>query len=136
MAQKVVQRIHEPDDSIKIVYITDFDNERTDESTIISHLDAHIVVRYMPMDCNKSSSRTFMCTTTQDMYYYLELVARLLVNDRSKFVGVQVFVPGFPSILLDPIDFATVSVQDTLAETFDHWHYVACIPRSKIFSET
>jgi hypothetical protein len=128
MAQRA-QRVHEPDDSIKIVFISDFEKESTDEATIISHLDSSIFVRYVPMDVNKSSSRMFVCKDKHEMYYYLELVARLLVNDRSQFVGVQVFVPGFPSILLDPIDFATVSVQDTLAETFDHWHHVACIPR-------
>lgn len=129
MAQQRHPRVHEPDDSIKIVYISDFDEEATDESTVISHIDSKIIVRYVPMDLNKSSSRMFVCHDTREMYYYLELVARLLVNDRSKFVGVQVFVPGFPSVLLDPVDFATVSVQDTLAETFDHWHHVSCMPR-------
>lgn len=78
-------------------------------------------VKFKPTSRNINNSKKFRCDSMDDFFSYLGLICSLLVADRSPFHGVQVFVPGFPSIMFDPTDLGSLPTQELLRAALEHW---------------
>ena len=108
--------------SIKIVLIEKFSSPEKDECLFISKQNSKYLVEYVPSSKHSKQRQTFVFHKMQEVYAYLNAFANFVSLDKDPLHGIQVFVPGFPSIVLDAIDFGSVYIQNCLSEAFGLWH--------------
>lgn len=113
--------------SIKIIFIEKFSDSQKDESLVISKQVNHtghtrFLVEYIPSSKHSKQRQTFVYDTLEEVYRYMNALSNLVAIDRDPLHGVQIFIPGFPSIMIDSSDLGSIYIQNCLAEAFSHWH--------------
>ena len=108
--------------SIKIIFIEKFSETHKDESLLISKKGQAYVVEYLPSSKHSKQHQTFVYQTFEEVYAYMNALSNLVSIDREPLHGIQIFIPGFPSIILDSSDLGSVYIQNVLSDAFTHWH--------------
>jgi hypothetical protein len=108
------------ENSILIVCIDTFGNAKEDDKIYITKNKIYFV----PSKENMNSQWVKNINSVEDIFMYIHLLGRLLINDRDPFEGVQFFIPGFPSIMLDVTDLNSPLIRNVLTEVLTYWYEI------------
>ena len=106
--------------SILIIFIENFNNIKEDDKVYITKKK----ICYVPSKENHNSKCAFEINAIEDIFKYISLLSRLLINDKDPFHGIQIFIPGFPSIMFDNTDLNAPIIRNILQEAITYWYQI------------